>query len=176
LREQFRDFSITSSPEELPRLVITYREGVSEFKKALSGLSPGVEVTLTGPKGVFTLPKDERAPVVFIAGGVGITPFMSMIRSALARQSSRKMSLYYFNHTRESAPYLSELEGYSGQVRFVPVFGPLTEERLSFGEDTAESIWYVAGPPAMVSAAMKLLSSHAVEDARIKTEEFTGYA
>lgn len=172
--EQFRDFSITSSPEELPLITITYRDSTSLYKKTLAEMNIGDEVFIDGPKGIFTLPAED-APLVFIAGGVGITPFISITRHLKHHPRATKPLLFYYNNSRESAVYLSELEKRQDVITFYAVFGPMTDGSLLNGDESAKTSWYVAGPPGMVKKAREVLRMIGVEDQRIKTEEFSGY-
>src|SRR5713226_5716843 len=74
-----RTFSIVSAPFE-GELAVATRMRDTAFKRVLKGASAGKEVELRGPAGQFTLPPGEAAPAVFLAGGIGITPFVSMLR------------------------------------------------------------------------------------------------
>lgn len=177
MREQFRDFSITSSPDELPILTITFRNSDSAFKRALLSMSEGQLVSVQGNKGLFTLPDSiDGKKLCFIAGGVGITPFISMIRYMSHHNVPVKPVVFYFNRDRESAPYLSELEGYGSQITLVNTFGLLDERPfVAHTAETDGALWYIAGPPGMVMAAREVLAKQNVDESHIKTEEFTGY-
>src|SRR3989338_11233495 len=81
-RANYRLFSIASSPTEKEYLMITTKSNHSVFKKTLFSLKIGTKAQISAPYGTFTLKKEEAAPHVFLAGGIGITPFRSMIRYA----------------------------------------------------------------------------------------------
>lgn len=177
IREQFRDFSIASSPNELPRLSISFRISESIFKKTLLGMSPGDEVVIDGPAGIFTLPDKTERPLVFIAGGIGIDPFRSMLKFVTEENLPYRITLAYFNRDSESAAYLAELKAISEKnpmIKMVNFFGPLEERHIS-GLASSGAIWYIAGPPGMVRAARGILEKIGIMETDIKTEEFSGY-
>src|SRR6185437_3325714 len=91
-----RTFSIASAPSE-PTLRIATRMRDTAFKRVLGTLEPGSAVKLRGPMGKFTLPEDDSHPVAMLAGGIGITPFMSMLREEESRGSKRPRLLLYSN-------------------------------------------------------------------------------
>jgi ferredoxin-NADP reductase len=85
------------------------REG-SAFKRALAALPEGAKLRLRGPRGQMTLHEDATRAAVFIAGGIGITPFMSMLRQAAHDALPRPLRLLYSNRRRPDAAFLDELE------------------------------------------------------------------
>ncbi len=179
-RAQFRDFSIASPPYERQRISIAFRHSDSPFKKILLSGDTHNEVEIEGPKGIFTLPKDADTHIVFIAGGIGVTPFYSMLRQAVHDGLAYPITLLYYNSNRMRAAYFDELHelcSKSDSLTFVPIFGPVDREQIR--QQTTEkppSAWFIAGPPRMVSSARRLLIYNNVDDATIKIEEFTGYA
>lgn len=92
-----RVFTIASSPNEKNKLAIAFRDSESGFKKTLLELSQGSLVEIEGPFGYFTLPKNTSRPLIFIASGIGITPFLSMIRfvNSVLRQWSLLYEIYF---------------------------------------------------------------------------------
>lgn len=177
MKEQFRDFSIASSPHKLPKLAISFRASESIFKKTLLKMSPGDEVLITGPSGVFTLPDNFEKSLVFIAGGIGIDPFLSMLEFATKNKLEAKITLIYCNKSPASAPYLIELEDITREnsnIKIIKKFGLLEEDDIKV-INSQDSLWYVAGPPGMVHAARTILTKLGIMDNDIKTEEFTGY-
>lgn len=187
-----RTFSIASAPHEEDLLLAT-RISESTFKQELQRLSNGDEIQIEGPYGDLVLHKDATRPAVFIAGGVGITPFRSMILDALERGLSHRLVLFYSNRTPESAAFLAELTTRADAHRnfvFVPLMtdsgpanaawrgerGALTRERLvQYAGDLTAPVYYIAGPPAMVDAMKTLLRDASVRRADIHAEMFTGY-
>lgn len=106
-----RDFSIASSPGD-PSLMIATRMTGSAFKRGLADLSLGSKVRVDGPYGDFFLGADPTRPAVFLAGGIGITPFRSMIKHAIEQHSSRRLTLVYCNRTPDDATFLDELQNW----------------------------------------------------------------
>lgn len=177
-KEQFRDFSIASPPEDSGHIGIAVRNSASRFKQELLRPDKAAEVLLDGPKGNFTLPVGQTMPVAFVAGGVGITPFLSMIRHIVLAKLSLKPTLFYYNRSQETAPYLGELERYGDSIRLVSVFGIMTAKEINryLAGHPQKSLWYLAGPRGMVKAARAILTTLRVRDDCVKSEEFSGYA
>jgi ferredoxin-NADP reductase len=101
-------FSIVSAPHE-QEVVIATRMRDSAYKRALDALQPGAKVQLDGPFGELVLDHGAR-PAVLIAGGIGITPFMSMLRHAARERSTRALALVYSNRRPRDAAFLEELQ------------------------------------------------------------------
>jgi ferredoxin-NADP reductase len=122
--EHTHTFSIASAPfaEEI---VVATRMRDTAFKRALSLLAIGAEVTIKGPMGSFTLHKNVSRPAVLVAGGIGITPFLSMLSYAAVNKLHPTISLFYANRYLEDAAFmdtLRELESSTENFRFVPTF------------------------------------------------------
>ncbi|HWI32368.1 MAG TPA: flavodoxin reductase [Microbacterium sp.] len=94
-----REFSIASAPEDLPMLRIAFREGgakhPSSYKKALAAVTPGGDLAVTGVWGDFLLPHNTGAPVLMVAAGIGVTPFVSQLRRMLLTEEDRDIVLVY---------------------------------------------------------------------------------
>src|SRR5579884_1207180 len=104
-----RTFSI-ASPPAAKELTIATRLGESAFKRTLAAAQPGLEVRVEGPAGSFTLPRNRDREAVLLACGIGITPFLSMLRQEELDCSPRKLTLFYSNPRPEEAAYLEELD------------------------------------------------------------------
>jgi ferredoxin-NADP reductase len=186
-----RSFSLVSAPYEAT-LTIATRMRDSAFKRALNALPEGATVKLLGPSGQFTLPKVVR-PAALIAGGIGITPFISMLRQAAKEESPRSLVLIYSNRRPEDAAFLGELEELArrnGNFRFVATMTEMEKSTARWQGETglvnaglihrsvkglANPVYYVVGPPGMVAAMVDTLHSAGVPEERIVTEEFYGY-
>lgn len=187
-----RTFSIASAPYENELLVAT-RMRNSAFKRVLATLPLSTELKLEGPMGSFTLHKNPTKPAVFLAGGIGITPFLSMLRQAAKEKLSRLLYLFYSNRHPEDAAFLKHLEDLAksnANFIFVPSMSEMEKSTLDWqGErgiinremlvkhfcDLQGPLYYVAGPPAMVAAMRLMLSTAGVDEDDIRTEEFAGY-
>jgi len=187
-----RSLSIASSPSD-PFILIATRMRGSAFKRTLAEVPLGTRVTFTGPKGSFTLPDDRAGPVVLIAGGIGITPFRSMIKHAAEQSLPLALTLIYSNRTPEEAPFLDDLARWQAEnprFHFVPTMTkPEASKRRWTGRtgyvDAAflrdvpggldRSTFYTAGPPGMVAGVTQALADAGVAGDQIRTEEFSGY-
>jgi ferredoxin-NADP reductase len=176
-----RTFSLVSAPYE-STLAIATRMRDSAFKRALKALPDGAAVKLLGPIGQFTL-GDVARPAVFIAGGIGITPFMSMLRQSCHEGSGQRLLLAYSNRRREQAAFLAELEALERSYpsfRMLAVMsdvdGVIGEETLKrLAGDAVSPVYYLAGPPGMVASMSAILERSGVPDADVRSEEFYGY-
>jgi ferredoxin-NADP reductase len=187
-----RSLSIASSPSD-PFILIATRMRGSAFKRTLAEVPLGTRVTFSGPQGSFTLPDDAAGPVVLIAGGIGITPFRSMIKYATEQRLPRALTLIYSNRTPEEAPFLDDLARWQTEnprFRFVPTMTKPEASKQSwtgrtgyvdavFLRDTLgaldRSTFYAAGPPGMVAGVTQALANAGVAGDQIRTEEFSGY-
>lgn len=174
-----RVFSIASSPNNKNKLSITFRDSGSGFKRTLMELPLGALVNIEGPFGFFTLPKDASRPLIFIAGGIGITPLLSMIRFVDEKKLNYSITLLYANRDKESAAYLKDLEEIAKRnKRFIlkNKFGPIDDEFIQESvKNINEPSYYIVGPPLMVAEARNILSRLGANEVQIYFEEFIGY-
>jgi ferredoxin-NADP reductase len=178
-----RIFSLASAPFETDLMVATRMRDASAFKQALEGLPIGSKLKLRGPRGVMTLHEDASRAAVFIAGGIGITPFRSMLRQAVHDRLSRRLMLLYSNRRPQDAPFLAELQDLARQNESVGLLARMTDADGFVDEDTvkrfvadaAAPLYYLAGPPAMVNAMKVILRGAGVADADVRSEQFYGY-
>jgi len=185
-----RTFTIASSPtEEYVHLGLKFYEPASQYKAALERLRPGEVVYASQLAGNFTLKGKEKEKLVFIAGGIGITPFRSMIKY-LTDQNMRvdAVLLYVVGDPSEFA-YKQEIqEAARIGLRAVPIVtdlnykregvvtGRLNPDRLrQLVPDYAERTFYISGPNAMVDAAKGHLYALHVPVQHIITDHFAGY-
>lgn len=183
-----RTFSISSAPEDAD-LVIATRLTDSAFKRGLASLPVGSAVEVEGPYGDLTLHDDATRSAVFLAGGIGITPFRSMIRDNAKRARASDLYLFYSNRRAEDAAFLSELEQAARENPSFKLVATMTDAADWQGEhgfitremierhvgDIASSIFYLAGPQAMVAAMETLLADAGVRPENMRAEEFAGY-
>lgn len=187
-----RTFSIVSSPEE-PSLKIATRMRDTAFKRTLKSMAAGTELSFDGPFGSFTLHENTARPAVFLAGGIGITPFHSMIADAAARSLPHTIILFYSNRRPEDAAYLEELQAFAAKNKVFSLVATMTQMEKSArpwdGErayiDSAllakyvpqgtSPIYYLAGPPAMTTALRTMLKESGVSGDDIRFEDFAGY-
>lgn len=186
-----RAFSIASAPGDSDLMVAT-RMRDTAFKRVLKELPPGTEVEIDGPFGDLILHNKTDRPAVMLAGGIGITPFRSIVFRAAQEKLAHKLYLFYSNHRPEDAPFLKELQALrtvNAKYRLIDTMSKL-EKGSSWHGDTGRiskemllryvgnlegPIYYVAGPPGLVSGMHELLNSAGVDDDDIRLEEFAGY-
>lgn len=187
-----RTFSIASAPYE-DDLVVATRLRDSAFKRVFATLPLGRELKFEGPMGSFTLHKNPAKAAVFLAGGIGITPFRSIVRQAAKEKLPHQLYLFYSNHRPEEAAFLTELQELSQSnphFIFIPSMTEMERSKQSWpGErgfinremlvkhfcDLNGPIYYIAGPPAMVTAIQQMLTKAGVNEDDVRTEEFGGY-
>jgi ferredoxin-NADP reductase len=187
-----RTFSIASAPEE-ETLMITTRVRDTAFKRVLKTMSIGATVTIEGPSGDLILPVDSARPIVFLAGGIGITPFRSMLVHAARQKLPHRIFLFYSNRRPEDTPFLQELrslEKENHRFTLIATMSEMTDSKRPWNGKTGQidsallshylknavsPIYYVAGPPGMVQALSETLKKQSVPDADIHAEEFSGY-
>src|SRR5262245_50394146 len=117
-----RTFSIASAPAD-PGLMITTRLRDTAFKRVLRSIALPAEVKVDGPHVSFTLHKNPAKPAVFLAGGIGITPFFSIVQNAARTPLPHQLYLFYSNQRPEDAPFrttLRELAGQNPNFHFIP--------------------------------------------------------
>lgn len=158
---------------------ITTRVSQSTFKQALSRLNPGDELELIeNPEGDFVW-QDSDLPIVFVAGGIGVTPFHSILKQRAHDDLPLNAVLVYGSRTPE-VPFKNELKQWQAadprlKVRYV-VGAPLTAERLADEvPGLNKSLVYVSGPEPMVQALSKDLMEHGLPEKQLKRDEFPNY-
>ncbi|MDX1266962.1 MAG: FAD-dependent oxidoreductase [Oceanisphaera sp.] len=187
-----RIFSLASAPAESELMVAT-RIRDSAFKRVLKTLEPGADFTLKGPYGDFTLPADPARELVFITGGIGITPVRSMLLQAVAENNGRKIILFYANRRSEDAAFLDELTQVCADDSCCTLVATMTQTERSAqhwqGErghvdramlarhltDLTRPVYYLDGPPGLVAAMRTMLVDAGAAEDQLRTEEFAGY-
>jgi len=187
-----RGFSIASGPHE-ETLMVTTRIRDTAFKRVLNNVAIGTAVRIEGPFGDLTLPHNAGRTVVFLAGGIGVTPFRSMLVWAAREKLPHRIFLFYSNRRPEDAPFLGELqmlERENPNSKLIATMtgmekshrpwngetGLINQEMLARHLKNAGSpIYYIAGPPAMVKGLHEMLNKTGVHDNDIRAEEFAGY-
>ena len=184
-------FSIASAPHE-PVIRIATRMRNSEFKKELGRLTKGEKVRIQGPSGDFVLPKKFTQRIAMLAGGIGITPFLSIVSSATRENFPHRLYLFYSNTTIASAPFLKELEHIAAENSRFALIPTITDKVSTLWPyergrvdgrmltrhlgDLLSVRYYLAGPPGFVFAMRRILDEKGVDEDNIRTEEFSGYA
>lgn len=175
-----RYFSIASSPTE-PQVLLTSRfsEPGSTFKQTLRQMNEGDEIVASKVAGDFVLPADPQRQLAFIAGGIGITPYRSMIKYLLDTNQSRDIVLLYGARRQEDVMFrdLFDRARQAFGLRPVYVLSQPIDEAIIRREvpDWRERLWYVSGPEPMVQSLSQALIALGVPRAQIKRDYFPGY-
>ncbi|MGW3959013.1 FAD-binding oxidoreductase [Amycolatopsis sp. NPDC005003] len=188
--EETRSFSMasTSARDGLLEFVIKiYPDGL--FSRFLAAeVAVGDRLRVTGPFGVFTLRDNPGADLVFVGGGAGMAPILSLLRSMAERGIDRKATFFYGARRRRDLCFeaeLRELEAKLPGFRYVPALsepgdddwtgetGFVTDVLRRAGVDLTGSDAYVCGPPPMVEAALELLPALGVDGKRVFYDKFT---
>lgn len=173
-----RYFTIASAPSEKEiRLGVKVPDESSSFKKALLEMQPGDELMAGALAGEFNLPKDTNKKIVAIAGGVGITPFRSMVKHMIETNEKRDLVLLYVCNNESEFVYKDVFDAaQSLGVKPVYMTSFITEETITKEvTDFKNRLYYISGPPGMVQAYKKLLTSMGVSTSAITTDYFPGY-
>jgi ferredoxin-NADP reductase len=184
-----RHITLVTSPTERGVVGLATRLRDTAFKRTLAELAPGDEVQVEEPKGSFLLPEDASQPYVFVAGGIGITVFRSMLRYVADTDASYDVTLLYSNRDRESTAFVDELGELEAQIRGLQVVLTMTDDdgwdgehrRIDEGfvrdyvDDLARPTYFVAGPPGMVEGMAETLEAAGVPEDRVRLGRFAGY-
>jgi ferredoxin-NADP reductase len=184
-----RHISVVTSPTERGVLGLCTRMRDTAFKNTLAELEVGDEVDVEQPKGDWQLPEDTSREYVFVAGGIGITVFRSMLRYIADTEEPYDVTLVYSNRDRESTPFLDELQGLEEKIPGLRLVLTMTEDEGWHGEsrrisgemladhldDLSEPTYLVAGPPAMVESVVESLAAAGVPEEQVLPDRFSGY-
>ncbi len=188
--ERFRSLSIGSVPQE-EFLLLSYRSRPSQFKQRIDQLPLGADLEIQGPLGRFILYPGQE-PVVFLAGGIGVVPFLAIIKSQTLKKSSRDLDLFYSSSSLNELAFLQELtalERENPHFKFIPTLtakksfeewkgqrGYIDSKMIkNYLADFKNSLFYIAGTPDMVMDLRFMVTGLGVNPAQIKTESFDGY-
>jgi propane monooxygenase reductase component len=181
--DEHRSFSMAGTePDALEFMIKLYPGGHFSGLLADGSIQPGDELSVTGPYGVFTLRANSPRRLLFIGGGAGMAPILSLLRALHATGSDRDATYYYGARTAADLFHLEQLAALP--AAFVPALsedanawdgetGMITDvvDRLEGDFDEVDA--YVCGPPPMVEAAIALLEAKGVPEARIYFDKFT---
>lgn len=185
-------FSLLSAPhEQVLRIATRVRD--SAYKQALLTMPLGSLLHIEPPFGNLALDDDQQRAVVMLAGGIGITPFMSMIQQACQQDSQQQMLLFYSNRSVKDAAYLDQLQQLEQQMPNFKLVATMTSMAATdhvwggetgyftarqiqqYCKDLSRPLYYVSGPPRLVESVYDLLEEAGVDDDDIRVESFTGY-
>ena len=186
-----RYFTIASSPAGAGEIMLTTRVIESTFKKTMYGLKKGESVEIFGPLGKFVLDVEDKAPKIFLAGEIGITPFHSMLVYASEKNMTTPLSLFVsFSKIEEMifCDELAKLAESNGNIQVVYTItraegtdwtgetGRINEEMMAkYFKNYKDAEYFVTGPMAFVSAMGSLLEEMGIPEEHVKKEDFPGY-
>jgi len=187
-----RSFTIASAPtEDEIRLGAKFYPEASSFKRALGAMRPGDQIYASQLAGSFVLPKNPKTKLVFVAGGIGITPFRSMLQYLIDRRESREIVVLYGNAREGDIAYTDVLDRASDELGIRTIYAvaeaaaPTEGMHAGFIDaalirrqvpDYRERTFYLSGPHAMVTTFKRTLREMGVPRFRIKTDFFPGLA
>lgn len=191
-RQVFRDFTISSSPHQEGTFELTIEEGISDYKKHLFAIPIGSDVLMDAPLGRFVL-QDLKRPYVFLAGGVGIAPFYSMIQYLVEEKIHIPLTIFASFSTVEHVLYFNELKELAEQhlqLQVVYTISQPEKSKLQWNSHTGRISknvigqyvgdlnkvdYMIAGSPSFVSSMETLLLEMNVGLGQIKTDIFLGF-
>ncbi len=175
-------FTLSSSPSEALLAITTkFSSPGSTFKQTLKALKPGSEVHLAEPMGDFVLPKDLSIPIVFIAGGMGLTPMRSMVKWLSDTGEKRDITMLYVAARPDELAFLPLFQNYCRQliVKTRSEDGDqatLTALKiLELAKPTPEALLYISGPEPMVETLVDQFADTFISKDRLVTDYFPGY-
>lgn len=186
-------FSIVNSPNEKGVLALATRLRLDQslFKRTLNDAEVGDEVEIGKIAGSFVLPEATEKPIVLIALGIGITPYISMLRWAFENNKEFDLAVIYSDNETKSMAFLDELQkmaaDHANKMRLITsvtrqddwqgekrhVDGDFVKEYL--GDDYAARLYYVSGPPAIVEKVSASLKQAGIAEDAILNDNFSGY-
>lgn len=184
-----RSLSIASAPGETD-LYFAMRSGISSFKKTCWQMQPGDTIDVTSAVGFFTVPKDEPRPIVFLVGGIGITPARAILKQAEYEGSEQQFMLFYANRFTKDAAFDEEMRNLKlRNFRYVTVLSkseepcaPENDERghlngailEKYIQDMPGCLYYLVGSPQFITAMEETLVALGVSQEQCKKDPFTG--
>lgn len=187
-----RYFSISSAPHENLMMTVKFYSPSSNYKKALLQLENGGKIIASSLSGDFVLPKNKKKPIVFIAGGVGIAPFRSMIEDIVQKKEMVDIILVFANKTIDDILFedtFKKAEEFGVKSYYVLTdkdkapagwtgpLGHIDENGLkSIVKDFNKRLFYISGPQLMVQNFEKIVKNMGVKRNHIKVDFFPGYS
>ncbi len=175
-RKEKRWFTLSNSPTE-EFLAITTKFNTnrsSTFKTALKNLQIGDKISGHLPMGDFVLPKDKTIPLLFIAGGIGITPYRSILKFLIDTGEKRDITLIYALADASELAFEDILQ--KGATKFIKHIGRLTADDIIGYETTIKDrVVYISGPEPMAEAIEKDLKTRGIDGSKIRTDFFPNY-
>ena len=191
--QEHRAYSMSNTPTDDGRaefIIRVYSGGRFSEDLLDKKLEIGDSITMSVPYGVFTLREKSEGDVIFVGGGSGMAPILSILRHMAEKGIERNATFYYGARTKKDLFYLDEIqelgEQLPGEFRFVPVLsepeeddewdgetGMVTDAINELEDDLSEMEAYMAGPPPMIDAAIPVLTNLGLGEEHIYYDKFT---
>lgn len=179
-----RYFTIASSPtEENIRMGVKFYDKPSTYKQSLMSLKNGKIIVASQLAGDFVLPEDKNKKLVFIAGGIGVTPFRSMIKYLIDKNEKRDIVIFYSNKTVDDIAYKNIFDEAEKKLGIKTIYhltdksGFLNHEMIQkYVPDFKERMFFISGPRSMILTFQKALKEAGVNKNHIRTDFFPGFA
>ena len=189
-----RYFTLASSPTEADiRLGVKFYNPASSFKYAMLNMKPGQKIVASQLSGDFTLPKDRKEKLAFIAGGIGITPFRSMVKYLIDKNEKRDIVIFYSNKNVQDIAYKDIFDQAKTSLGLKVIYVLTDKKSVQNGwvghaghidgnmirqevPDYKERTYYLSGPHNMVTAFEETLKNLGVGHSQIKVDFFPGFA
>ncbi len=189
-----RYFTIASSPTEKEiRIGVKFYEKPSSYKKVLEDLRPSESIVASQLAGDFTLPNDKHKKLIFLAGGIGVTPFRSMIQYLIDTKEKRDIIIFYSNKNFSDIAYKETFDRAKKELGIKTIYvvndasnapanfklkkGMLTHEMIEkMAPDYKDRMFYISGPKSMIDSFDKTLKESGIPKNHIKTDFFPGFA
>ena len=192
-RGSTRHFTIASSPTEKFIMFTTRIRQSSGYKRSLIELKKDDIIEINGPNGTFIVDEKEEGPHVFIAGGIGITPFMSILGYKAKKNLKYKVTLLYSNTTKETTAFKNDISKIAGKDININVFYTITRDApenwkglmgrvdnkmlqdILLLKEVHTTRFWISGPPSMVDSMEKEVEKLGVNPDNIRVDKFSGY-
>lgn len=185
--ENGKPFSLVSSPTQDFLEFATIIRDDSPFKQELNVLNQGDELIISGPYGKRFYYEDEEKDIVFIAGGIGITPFIGILRYLTEKEMNTRVTLLYSSKTLKNTAFRKELNELAEKNKSLRIVYTMTDDLSYKGnkgridklfikdhvENVQDKVWYISGVPKMVEVLYNSLKELNVKN--IKLDSFSGY-
>jgi glycine betaine catabolism B len=180
-RGDWRQFTISSSPGESHlAITVNFANARSSFKRALSNLQVGDQVSVSQPLGDFVLPLQDTIPLIWVAGGIGITPFRSISQALVDYPEKREILLFHSVRSPQEAIFEDIFQA-AGIKRQLIITGQQSQNRLEAAslileiQKQPDALIYISGPELMVASLTAGLTQLGVDRQCIITDAFLGY-
>lgn len=171
-------FTLSSAPgHQLVSITTKRAERSSSYKKALWSFKPGDDLEMSEPMGDFVLPKDSKQPLVFVAGGIGITPFRSIVQWLLDTRQTRQIQFLYSVHDKDEIIFRNTFS-----QPFIEVQQMIAQPNLTAGKviELVKGIKgkqvFISGPEPMTEALVKQFEKLGLSQSQLITDYFPGYS